>query len=209
LYNRLLIKKSGIKEFFMAKLENVILQILSEKTGISFLEDTGLYTSKTTDNTSDAPSFAVVLSKLNSSLSKSSIDNIAESAGYTNHSAVSAGYTSANSINISALVQKIKDNKSADVDSVIRSYLLANYGGSVDAVIKNLAGVQSLSSQINRGMQEALFNQIVAKLSIQVRQSLYSANSNNSSISESTDEGDSSADESSLSDIPLNLSKDS
>lgn len=188
----------------MAKLENVILQILAEKTGINFLENTGTSVSQTTEDTSNALSFAVVLSNLNNSLNKTSVENIAESSGYTYPLGSNNSYTGSSYISISTLIQKIKDNKLQDVDSVIRSYLLANYGGSVDAVIKNLAGVQALPSQISRSMQENIFNQIVAKLSIQVRQRLY--NSGDSALTTDTSgETDSSVDETSFSGILTDL----
>ncbi len=188
----------------MAKLENVILQILAEKTGINFLESTTVSTSNTTDDSANAASFALVLSNLNSSLNKTSVESIAESSGYTYPLGTSNPYTSSSYISISTLIQKIKENKLQDVDSVIRSYLLANYGGSVDAVIKNLAGVQALPSQINRSMQEAIFNQIVAKLSIQVRQRLYDSGES-SLTTETADGSDSSVDETSFSEIFTDL----
>ena len=147
-------------------------------------------------NTSD---FSVIMSRLNCAINNASANNFMNTL-----SPISSGFNINNNMssaiapNISAIVAEIKKNGDSgsmtDVDSRIRKYLLDHYGGSEYSVIRNLAGVQTLPSKMML-MQGQVFDQIVLKLSTQVRESLYSSYNASSlleSDSSSTDESETS-----------------
>ncbi len=100
--------------------------------------------------------------------------------------------------NINAIVSKIKNdnNDYLDVETQIRTYLIQNYGGSKSAVIQNFAGVTSLPQQAI-SMQDILFENIVKKIAVQVREDLYKKDSALSSSIFYSDDSDSSVDTSS------------
>ncbi|MFH0703232.1 MAG: hypothetical protein V2B14_06855 [bacterium] len=119
-------------------------------------------TSSNTINTiHDNENFSSVFAQLSKNIDNASINKNNNLYGY-------------NSPNIDTIVQKIKenDNNNLDIDTQIKEYLLENYGGNKEAVIMNFSGVQNLPAQMTT-MQDQIFNQIISKISIQVRKDIY------------------------------------
>lgn len=185
----------------MSNFLSIVLGCLASASGVSSsygttttVDTSGL---STTDTSSETASFSAIMSKINSNIDTAAARTNTNSYGYGNYN-----YYNINSLNnsntntattmitpnISAIANQIKKNKSGilSTDQQIRDYLLENYGGSVAEVIKNLSGVQNLSSQA-LSMQEVIFDQIVTKISIQVRDNIYK-DYNSSNISYFSDD---------------------
>jgi hypothetical protein len=141
---------------------------------------------ETTESAADAPSFSLVMkqlySNIDTAMARTTTNSYSFSTPYNRISVktpAQASKTSENTLvtpNISSIVRQIKRNKNSviDIDSQIREYLLTNYGGSTTEVIKNLSGIQNLPSQAI-AMQDMLFEQIVTKISTQVRGEIYNS----------------------------------
>lgn len=157
----------------MAKVENILLQVLGYQSGSSYLTSatSGSYSSSTA-----TPSFATVMSQLNKNLSSANTDNTLSSiaSSSSTYSGLSQNTNPASAI-VSLITQKVKDSKNSNVniEQMVKDYLSDNYQGQAD-VISTLAGVTNLPNQVTQ-MQGSLYNQIVSKLTQQVRESVYNS----------------------------------
>lgn len=89
----------------------------------------------------------------------------------------------ANTPSLKAIMQKIKANSDDGImndTEVVERYLMDNFGGNKESVIKNLSGVSSLPFQAII-MQDQLFNQIVSKISLQAQDAKYNEKFNGTS----------------------------
>lgn len=89
----------------------------------------------------------------------------------------------ANTPSLKAIMQKIKANSDDGImndTEVVERYLMDNFGGNKESIIKNLAGVTSLPFQAII-MQDQLFNQIVSKISLQAQDAKYNEKFNGTS----------------------------
>jgi hypothetical protein len=144
-------------------------------------------TTTTTETATDAnaPNFATILSKLSSNVNAASMKT---QTGDVN-SFLNTDDTSA-SLNIDAIVQQVitakKNGSTLSTDSLIKQYLLKKFGGSEEEVIKKLAGVQSMPTQF-AALQNLAFNNIVSKISTQVRSKINSLPENDETTISNTD----------------------
>ncbi len=179
---------------------NTVLQllgILSNLQGakVSSSRASGFSASTSTASTLTTADFATVMHRLNYNVDNASTNSPVNIYNPSSSQNLNNNIQTSISPNISAIVKKINKNKNSllGAEGQIREYLLENYGGSESAVIRNLAGVQNLPTQMLT-IQGAIFNQIVTKLSIQARESMYSsynATSLYGNDSESADSDDS------------------
>lgn len=191
-------------------MSNFVLKILGSLAGAnginSYATTATASATEASDTTTETPTFAAVLKKLNYNIDNaSSISNL-NALTYDKYSYNSYNKTQSTTMtpNISAIASKIKSSKSSyDVDSQIRQYLLENYGGSEVAVIQNLAGVQNLPAQA-LSMQDMLFNQIVSKISVQVRDEIYRSQATD--ISNFSDDSESESVDSSIDSTDISAS---
>lgn len=189
-------------------MSNIFLKFLGSLTsasGLTSYQPNSSINSSTVSNTSstaqskDTPSFSTVMTQLNNNLSHAVLSSDINSYDYGNYSYKPISYNKlAIMPNINAIVSKIKNdnNDYLDVETQIRTYLIQNYGGSKSAVIQNFAGVTSLPQQAI-SMQDMLFENIVKKIAVQVREDLYKKDSALSSSIFYSDDSDSSVDTSS------------
>lgn len=160
-------------------------------------------------STNAGMTFDTVLQKLNNNIDNadmmSTVNSLSNSSSLYGQS--SSSISDQTKIDVSSVVsyitQQMKDNpnSSLDVNTLIKNYLTETYGSQAE-VIKNIAGVNKLPSQM-QNMESQIFNNIVSKIAVQVRENLYSK------ITSTTDSlyyGDDSSDTTSTSDTDdLNL----
>jgi len=142
-----------------------------------------------TSSTEDIPSFIQVMAKLQNSLGHATL---VKSNSTYNGNTLDSLLRKVSVPDISAIVEKIKNNSSGtiDVDGAVKDYLLENYGGSELDVIKTLTGYENLPQQITQ-LQYAIFDQIARKISIDVRTELYNSYKYDSLYTSDTSESDS------------------
>lgn len=160
----------------MSNLKNSIVQVLGY---LSNVKGINTYPSQISGTVQDAntESFELVLAKLDNSIHNASLNNSMSTYNYNNYIFDNRKSNSMQiTPNINSIVSKIKDSQDEvlDIDSEITEYLIENYGGSKIDVIKNLSGVQNLPYQASL-MQDQIFQNIITKLSVKVRENYYSS----------------------------------
>jgi len=185
----------------MSKLETIILQLLgvpfnsgSTVAGVQSVQ------SNTSSQEVSSGDFSSILANLNTNLNQASVNAGINNLGYSSGSGLSNNIQT-NIPDISSIIQQIQNNPNeiSSVEALVENFLLNNYGGSKDAVIKNLTGVQNLPPQA-QAMEDQIFSQIVTELSIQVRESVSAKNTSSdfSSLYMDDSSQNSSVDESSI-----------